>query len=406
MVHINSGYEGSIKTIIDGIEKAGDNLNIKTYIGIPNSRNSLNNHKNKITVGNFISRIINRILHRKYGNQSYGSIFSTLIFILKINLLKPNLIHLHNLHGNYLNYKILLNYLILKKIPVVLTLHDCWYFTGGCAHFNNPNCNKWITDCNNCPQLGIYPLFNKDKTNKELKFKEKMLQKIENLVVVCPSEQIYKYAKKSKVFKNKKILTIHNFFDNSIFYFRGNFRNKLNIKPSSRIFLSVISRFNFFKGKDIILEFCDYINEEDIFIVVGAKRPKKLFYKKNIIFMPTIKDPNKLAEIYSAADVLINPSRRESFGLVNIEALACGTPIVSYNIGIIPELIKFNVARLVKSIDVKDFYNNGVRAMNEITRERCFNVSKNYNMNLNSQKYISIYKKLVNINIQKKNRKL
>ena len=402
-MHINSGFEGSIKSIINGIKKASLEYNIKSYIAFPNSKRYGIFLKKKIIIGNFVSRFLNRLIHKTTGNQDYVSILSTILFIFKIIYLRPDIIHLHNLHGNYLNHKIFFNYLIWSKLPIIITLHDCWYFTGGCAHFNIPSCNKWTSNCLNCPQLGTYPLYNKDRTSAELKLKEIKIAKLSKLIIVCPSKWIYNYAIKSKVFRNKKIKIIHNFFDKSIFAPKSTIRKKLVHKSISKVFLSVVANFSFYKGRDILLEICKLLKDYEHFIIVGADMPPNFFPKKNVTFIPKIEDQNFLSEIYASVDVLINPSRRESFGLVNIEALACGTPVVTCNTGIGNDLNDNNVGIVVDKIEALEFYKCAKKALKTISRDKCIKYSMKFEEGINSKKYISTYKELMQLSNSKTN---
>lgn len=276
-----------------------------------------------------------------------GSICATKRLVWKIeNEIKPDIIHLHCIHGYYLNYQILFEYLTLTNIPVVWTFHDCWAFTGHCAHFVTAGCRRWCeSGCERCPLISSYPKSITDNSLRNFRLKmESFLSKSE-MTIVAVSEWM-KCLVNESFFKGKEIEVINNGVDLSKFYPS----TRKNVKQTV---LGVASAWGVDKGlPDFIkLRKCLPLEEYDI-ILVGVTEQQLSELPEGIIGICKTDSVEELASLYSAATVFVNPTYADTFPSVNIEALACGTPVITYATGGSPEIIDESTGVVVPQGDV------------------------------------------------------
>ncbi len=190
IINAESGKGGGPATICDDIyfnfiKSDGDNQALVCYGRQCNEKTNVNRYK----IGNKISLGYHLIITRLFDAHGLGSICETRKLIRRIKEYQPDVVNLHNIHGYYINYKLLFKYLKEANIPVVWTLHDCWPFTGHCAYFDLAGCEKWKTGCEACPQKSSYPKsiwLDRSKKNYELK-KDLFAGLAENLTIVTPS---------------------------------------------------------------------------------------------------------------------------------------------------------------------------------------------------------------------------
>ena len=282
-----------------------------------------------IRIGNKIDNYLHVALTRVFDKTGFGSKKATLEFIKKIKVLDPDIIHLHNIHGYYINIELLFDYLKKANIPIVWTLHDCWSFTGHCAHFDFIKCSKWVTGCFDCPQKSSYPTsILADNSIKNYQIKKNIFTGVKNLTIVSPSKWLAELVKQSFL-KEYPIEVINNGIDLNIFKptlskFRDN--NKFMI-------LGVANIWNTKKGLEYFIELSKMISDEETIVLVGVSEKQKTKLPPNIIGITRTNNTHELAEIYSASDVFVNPTLEEVMGLTNIEALACGTPVITFKTG-------------------------------------------------------------------------
>jgi len=347
------------------------------------------NKKNTFYMTRFLTYIL--------GERSFYLKKNTKRIISLIDKINPDIVHLHNMHGYYINIKILFDYLKEKKIPVVWTFHDCWPFTGHCAHFHEVNCEKWKVKCEKCVLKRSYPkslIF--DTSEKQYRLKRSLFNSIKNLYIITVSNWLNNLVQQSFL-KEHKIKTIYNWIDTDVFYPReSNFKSKYGLN-NKKIILGVASVWTKRKGLDDFIKLAKLIDDEYIIVLVGKKSKIKL--PDNIIWINNISSREKLAEIYSSADVFVNASVQETFGLTTAEALACGTPSIVYNITACPEVLgkdgfcgdvveKSDISSLYKSI--KKIIKNG----KEHYRLNCIKrVNELFNKEVLLNEYISIYKR-------------
>lgn len=353
-------------------------------------------------IGNKIEHKLHGLMSRVTGKQAYFSKNETRKLIKYIQNISPNIVVLGNLHGNYINFPMIMEYLNKKSIPVVAVLHDCWFYTGKCCHYTVDNCYRWKQQCGNCPSLKKY---NKswffDKTTDMLNDKKKYFNSNPRLGVVGVSEWITQEAKKSPVFKYAKEMTrIYNWIDMDIFYpRRANSLKERLMLSDKQIILCVASGWSRNKGLDTIIHISEMLEEYQKLIIIGDIN-EKVDFGKGVIHLPTTSSMDMLAEYYSIADVFIQPSLEETFGKVSAEALACGTPLVCFDSTANPELIGEGCGKIVKVGDIDGMY----AAINQILEKgkdfysnNCINFAKkNFEKETNIKQYISLFERLIN----------
>jgi len=352
-------------------------------------------HKS-IQIGSKLGNIIHAILGEYLGAHGFGSTIATYLFLKKVLKIKPDIIHLHNVHGYYLNIRLLFSFLAKADIPIVLTLHDCWTFTGHCTHFENKGCYKWKDECGGCPQLmAQYKSRVFDCSRRNLLIKRTLYQKLSQLTIIPVSRWLGSLAAQS-ILQKHTIKVIHNGIDLSIFKpLKTNIREKLYINRNKKIILGVVS--SGFKGKKEFIALSQ--NPAYQIVVVGVKKEWMDDVPSNIICVSHTNNQVELAEYYSSADVFLNPTYDDSFPTVNLESLACGTPVVTYKSGGSPETIDgdtgISVSRgdleaLSMAIDTvlangKDFYSERCR----LRAEKFFNKDDRF------KDYVNLYESLL-----------
>lgn len=276
---------------------------------------------------------------RLFDNAGFCSRKATKKLIKKIREYDPDVIHLHNLHGYYLDVEALFDYLKKSGKPVVWTLHDCWAFTGHCAHFDAVGCNKWKTGCHHCPQKREYPTsFLFDNSKKNYADKKRLFTQVENLTPVTPSGWLAGIVRESFLGKYD-IKVIPNGIDLDIFKpTNSDFRKKYGLE-NKKIILGVASAWDKRKGLDDFVSLSALLDESYAVVLVGIDEKQKCALPKNIIAISKTNNALELAEVYSAADVFVNPSRQETMGLTTVEAMACGTPVAVSDLTAVPEVV-------------------------------------------------------------------
>lgn len=280
-------------------------------------------------MGNVLSNKMHALMSRISGKQGYFSILSTWRMLRYLNSMQPDIVHLHNLHGCYINLPMLLRYLAKKNIKTVVSLHDCWFYTGGCSHYTAVGCERWKEHCGNCPRrYEEFPSLLWDSSRKQLADRLSLFGAISNLTVVGVSEWITEEAKQ-KVFCNSRCVTIHNGIDIEFFHpVNSGFREKCRIQnkfvilaPSNKWFLS---------ANESTLDYFSHRLSDNIIMLFVGNGFDGARCSKNMINLGFISSREDLREIYSAADVLVNCTREDSLSLLNLEVQACGTPVVTY----------------------------------------------------------------------------
>lgn len=399
LLQINTtGNSGSTGRIAEEIGQNAINKGWKSYIAI--ARNSKSSASELMIIGNRVDILWHVFQTRLFDNHGFASIRATENLIKEIIKISPDIIHLHNLHGYYLNIETLMNFLAQSNIPVIWTLHDCWAFTGHCTHFAYVGCEKWKTQCFKCPQKHEYPKSKfKDNSFENYFIKTKLFNSISNLHIVTVSKWLEKIVRQSYLQLNN-IRTINNGVDINLFHPKED-THKTKVKYNlgdKFVLLAVASAWIEKKGLYEYLKLSRLLKDDEILIMVGQIRDK-INLPTNIINIKRIEDLNELADLYSAANVIMNLSFQETFGLTTVEGFSCGTPSIVYNCTASPELIDANSGFVVSpgdfitlraALETIKFNKKEYYSIN--CRNRAVDL---YNKNDRYNEYIAIYEKLL-----------
>lgn len=356
--------------------------------------------KNSYKIGSRFENNLHNLLSRLFGNQGYYSKKGTRSLIKYIKKIKPQVIHLHNLHGNYLNLKLLFSFLSYANIPVVWTLHDCWPFTGKCTHYTSVNCNKWQSLCNECPLVHAYPssIFF-DRSREMYLDKQNWFNSIKNLTLVPVSRWLQNEISRSFL-KSHKVNQIYNWVDQSIFHPSvSEVRNEYKIPTEKKIFICVGAAWSeqSIKFQDA-KKFANCLDEDSRLILVG-NLTRGTNIPKKILHIPYLNSAHQLARLYSIADAYIHFSREDTFGKVIVEAMACGTPVIVYNATACPEVVGDECGFIISSGNM-DQMKMAIKKLPEISgvefsEKRINYVKENYDYLTNIKKYIELFNSLI-----------
>ncbi len=365
----------------------------ESYIAYGRWCNPSNSHL--IKVGNKLDMYMHYAEQRIRDNEGLCSRGATKRLIKIISEIRPDVVQLHNIHDHYLNYRLLFEYLNKTEIKVVWTLHDCWAFTGHCFHFVTKNCDKWKNGCFECPLKNEYPRTFLDRSKEHWLLKKELLTRCKNLTIVPVSDWLANFVKESFL-KEKRIHVIKNGVDLNIF----KPSTSLNISKTNSKFkiLAVSSVWNPDKGELDIYKLREMLSEDKFEItMVGLSVDQYKKLHKGIIGIQRTQNLQELVKLYSDANVLINPTYADSFPTVNLEALACGTPVITYRTGGSPEAIDEKTGVVIEQGDVNGLV-EAIYRMKEKTlssadcrkrAEECFDKDKCF------EKYVELYEKLI-----------
>lgn len=349
-----------------------------------------------IKIGNKVDTKIHSFLSRIFGTQAYFSKRATKRFLKSVTELKPDVVHLHNLHSNYINLKFLLNYLAKNDIPTVITLHDCWFYTGKCTHYTVDCCYKWQTGCRECPRLKKdNPSWFFDRTSKMYNDKKNWFSAIPRLAVVGVSDWITNEAQKSFLSCAKIITRIYNWIDLDVFKPQETNRLRRDLNLQNRfILLGVASGWSNAKGLDKFIELSNIVSS-DMSIVLVGRMNSNINLPSNIIQINETHNAIELAQYYSLADVYLNLSLEETFGKTIAEALACGTPAIVFDSTACAEVVGTDCGIVVSPNDIEAVYNGVLKVKNLgkffFTGKCIQRAVENFNMNDNIQETIKLY---------------
>ena len=280
---------------------------------------------------NKINIVHHGVMSRIFDNSGLNySKCATKKLIKFIDNFNPDVVNLHNLHGYYLNIPMLLKYLGEKNIKCVFTLHDCWLFTGHCSHFYYNKCDGYKNDCSNCKFKKCYPKsLVMSRAKKNFQLKKQLLDGIKNKSFICPSNWLKNFAKHSALLKNEKIDVVYNAIDYSVFNLDAKSYFDKSKLPADNYILCVANYWNETKGLDKIIELSKVLPEDLKIVMVGYLKDKSILNDK-IVYIEHTNNVKELAFYYANAKVFYNPTLEDNFPTVNIESLACGTPIVLF----------------------------------------------------------------------------
>lgn len=309
-------------------------------------------------IGNALSFWIHVGINTVFDRQGYGSYFATKKMIRRIREEKPDIIHLHNLHGYYLNLPVLFDYLTNEfRGKVFWTFHDCWPFTGHCAYFASVGCDEWIEECDHCPKKKEYPIsLFLDASRRNFRDKKKMFTSLQNLTIITPSEWMGSWIRDS-FFKNYRIEVVNNGIDLTKFSYKPNeeILHKYMISRNKKILLGVASVWDKRKGLHDFLRLSEKLPTEYQIVLVGLNKFQMQQVSPSIIGIERTEDVEDLVALYSMAHIFINPSVEESFSLVTVEAFACGTPVIVLDSSAVKELVSNENGVVLNEHETQDY---------------------------------------------------
>ena len=329
------------------------------------------------------------------GNYGFNSKRATKRLLKELDKIQPDIIHLHNLHGHNVHLGMLCTYLKEKKIKVFWTFHDCWAFTGYCPHYDMIGCDQWKKDgCKKCPQKRRTSWF-LDRSQYLFEQKKKLFTDLD-MTIITPSQWLAEQVKQSFL-AECEVQVINNGFDLSVFYPReSDFRQKYHLEDKL-IVLGVAHIWCAQKGLDVFIELSKRLDARFQIVLVGTDDKVDKQLPKNIISIHRTNNQAELAEIYSATDVFVNPTREEVLGLTNIEALACGTPVITFNTGGSPECIDETCGCVVEKNDIDTLENTIVSVCVDkpYSADDCIWRAQKFSAKEKFDEYIQLYKELI-----------
>ncbi len=364
--------------------------------GLKKRHDLLKNEVTHIYVNNFFSGALHYELGAHFGLLGFFSFFSTFRLLRILERNKIRLIHLHNIHNFSFNYPLLFHFIKKNHIPVIWTLHDCWSFTGRCPYFDILGCNSWKTGCHDCPYpKREYPRSDIDTTRIMWNLKRKWFTGIENCTIVTPSLWLAGLVKQSYL-KEYPVKVINNGIDLTVFKpTESDFRKRHRL-ANKKVVLGVAFGWGKRKGLDVFIELSKRFPENYQIVLVGTDDFVDATLPANIISIHCTQNQTELAEIYTAADVFANPTREEVLGMVNVESLACGTPVVTFKTGGSPECIDETCGSVVDcdDVDAMEFEIRRICEENPYTKEACLKRAKSFDMNDRFAEYVKLYKEM------------
>lgn len=384
ILQINSvcGYGSTGKIAVD-IAKSAENHKHECIIAY--GRRDANNYPNAIKIGTNNDVRVHGILSRLTDKHGLFSKKMTTQFIEKVKEMNPDVIHLHNIHGYYIHYPILFEYLKESKKPVVWTLHDCWSFTGHCAYYTYAQCNKYLAGCGKCPQLKEYPKAFTDSSHFNLEMKRKVFAGLKNLTIVTPSSWL-KHEVEKTFLSDYPVRVIHNGIDLEKFK-TVNFKRK----SDKKIILGVASVWERRKGLETFIKLSEILPEAYEIVLVGLTSSQIKTLPNNIRGIEKTDSVEELVEYYNEAVVFLNPTLEDNYPTTNLEAQACGTPVVTFDVGGAKETLKASCTIAVSpEIQIDELCSTVI----EYAQKKVDINSEEIDYRVLAEKYIELYEEI------------
>lgn len=380
---------GSTGKIAEQIGRLAIEKGWESYIaygrGEPDSDSQL------LRIGSDLDMRLHGVETRILDNHGLASRKSTRTFIETIQQIAPDIIHLHNIHGYFLNYPLLFDFLKKWGGPVVWTLHDCWPFTGHCAYYDYAACNRWESACHNCPQLRAYPAsFLCDRSAHNFEDKRKSFLECQNLTLVPVSEWLKKELNRSFL-AGYRAITIHNGVDLNVF------KPSLGAKESKTI-LGVASVWEQRKGLSEFINLRASLPTDYRIILIGLTKKQIKKLPEGIQGISRTENVGQLVDLYSKATVFVNPTLEDNFPTTNLEALACGTPVITYRTGGSPEAVDARTGIVVEKGNIKALTDAIKKICNssDYHSEDCRHRAESmFDRNVCFTRYLELYKTLL-----------
>lgn len=320
---------------------------------------------------------------------------ATRSFLKQLDEIKPDVFHLHNIHGYYINYPMLLRYLKEHNIPTIITMHDFWLMTGHCAYINK-SCDRWKTGCGNCPRLDQYPASKIDRSARNWQLKASLFIDMPNVTLVPVSYWLGRYVAES-LLKNVKQNVIYNGIDTNVFKpFDGEASVK-GVDWSKFTIMTIATRWTEANGYQDVMKLSSILPDNCQIVMVGLDEQQMSNLPKNIIGFRKTESFTQLQELYTKSDVIFNPNREVTFGLVTAEAMACGTPAIVLRDTAGEELVDEQTGYVIDSVEevpelISTINQVDKNYMSKACRDR---VRELFNAEKQFQKYIDLYNRLI-----------
>lgn len=401
LINAESGKGGGPATICDDIyanfvSASDENEALVCYGRQCNENTNVKRYK----IGSKRDLAWHFLLTRLFDAHGLGSKRATRKLVKKLKEYKPDVVNLHNIHGYYINYEILFNYLKEADIPVVWTLHDCWPFTGHCAYFDLAGCYKWQSHCASCPQKKSYPASSLlDRSGANFDKKKALFAGIsKNLTIVTPSAWLGELVKQSFL-KDCRVEVINNGIDLNVFKpDKGRFKESYGLE-GKKVVLALASEWTVRKGFEDIKYIGTHLPEDYKLVIVGLQEEQVAEVPEEIVAITRTDNVQQLVQIYSEADVFVNASVEDNFPTVILEALACGTPVVTYDTGGCREEIDESCGVLVDKYD-KDGLIAGITSLgakDEAQVDACVQKAGGFEKKAMYDRYNDLYTSLLDL---------
>lgn len=401
VVQINAVYgKGSTGTIVRDIEQLCFQSGIECYVACPDPQ--VREARHGYVIGNTLDHKLHAALSRLHGKQAYFSHIPTRNLLRWLDQIKPDIVQLHNLHSNYIHLNMLLDYLAKRDIRTIVTMHDCWFYTGGCFHYTADGCKGWLDKCGVCPPGKGDPigLFGK-KTAEILEDRKRHLLAIPRLTVTGVSDWISNEARRTFL-HDTEVVTIHNGIDLQVFKpSPSDLRERLGL-TEKYVILGPAGKWLLPINQQVLIDFTHQMKEDEVLLLFGVWSESQTNYLKSLNLSGKVltygftQDRKELAELYSMADVFANTSREDSFPLTNLEPQACGTPVVTFDQTGPKETVDGENSFSVPVGDATGLYESiqKIRAgKTSKTPARCRHfVESMFDLNKTYQLYIDLYK--------------
>lgn len=341
----------------------------ESYVAYSGGRDGVKPCRSKLMpVGGKLDVAFHGLWTRLTDRHGLASWFATKRFISEIKELKPDVIHIHNIHGYFLNYKMLFDYLKEADIPVIWTVHDCWLYTGHCYYYSSIGCDKWMSGCGNCPQRTAFPAsWFIDRSKQNLKDKSETFNSIKDKLTIVPVSEWIRGEMSRSILQNCHYQVIHNGIDLNVFDVQPDdkaVREKYGL-GDKHIILGLASIWSKEKGWDDFMEMSKMLNEDEVIVMVGVTEEQQKRLPANVVGIRRTENVRQLAELYSSAVAFVNPTWQDNYPTVNLESIACGTPVVTYRTGGSIEAVTEKTGYVVEQGDVKGL----LEAVREIERK-------------------------------------
>lgn len=404
LLQINTCITQSTGRIAQQIGEKAISDGWESYIAFPARAPKVESKSKLIVIGTKVDQYIHALMTRIFDCCGFLSRRATKQLIKQIEAIHPNVIHLHNIHGYYLNIPVLFDYLKKSGIPVVWTLHDCWAFTGHCVHYTCVSCFKWKSECYDCPRKKTYPnsfLLDRSKLNFELK--KRAYENMPNITLVPVSHWLGREVSQSMLGKYS-IHVIQNGIDVNVFRPRresvAGVRERYGL-CGKYVVLGVATGWSEEVGLSTFFRLRKQLSADFAIVMVGCTPNILKQLPDGIIGISRTNNVDELAEIYSAADILFNASYQETFGLVTAEAMACGTPVIVYDSTACSEIVTSEtgyIAEVKDEIQVLNYILEDKMldsTQRRVRSEKCRQYAiAHFDKNIKYQEYIKLYNSL------------